>query len=201
MVMLKACSKQVTNLAKNIALALMLLSFSAGLPAKAGEWFHHSFGELRAYHGDWLNVCRLHGIGKCRTVQMPIEPNSDPFFGERRLSVNGLLDGEFRIDIFQRNMPTPPQQPIIIIDDQVFALKATDWANGEHDYSNVQETITITNPDLTRKIIAAMKAGDRFTMTYGDPQGSRQQAVFMLRGFTAAIRATETQIKNHRDNS
>lgn len=202
MVTLKACSRQVTNSTKNMALALLLSGFSAGAPAQAGDWFHHPFGELRAYHGDWLNVCNLHGVGDCRTVQMPIEAKEDPFFGERRISVNRLDDGTFRIDIFHRNMPLSPQKPIIIIDRQVFALKPTDWTNGEHKYANVAETITITNTELTRQLIAAMKGGSRFTLTYGEPEGARQQAIFMLRGFTAATDAIETQIKNHhRDNS
>jgi hypothetical protein len=34
-----------------------------------GKWFLHEFGELRAYHGDFLNVCSGEDFRQCRTVQ------------------------------------------------------------------------------------------------------------------------------------
>ena len=65
-----------------VALATLLFGSIAVMPtAHAGAWFLHKFGELRAYHQHFLNVCTDAGNGLCRTVQYRLPPGIDPFFG------------------------------------------------------------------------------------------------------------------------
>lgn len=179
----------------SFAAALMLSSFSVMGHANAGEWFHHSFGELRSYHSDWLNVCQSNGEGKCRTVQMPVTIDR-PFFGDRRLSLTRQDDGSYRIDVYHANMPAMPKNPTIKIDRATFELTPDQWRSGEHAFENVAETITITDPELTETIMMVMRRGNRFTFTYGEEKATAHEAVFMLRGFTRATRAIERLVKN-----
>lgn len=179
----------------SFAAALMLSSFSVMGHANAGEWFHHSFGELRSYHTDWLNVCPSNGEGKCRTVQMPVTIDR-PFFGDRRLSLTRQDDGTYRIDIYQINMPKTPNNPTIRIDRAKFELTPDQWRSGEHAFENVAETITITDPELTETLMMVMRRGNRFAFTYGEDDMNSREAAFMLRGFTSATRAIEQLVQN-----
>ena len=51
-----------------LAASLAALLALTPVPLFAQEWFTHRFGELRAYHGDWLAVCSENGAGACRIV-------------------------------------------------------------------------------------------------------------------------------------
>lgn len=198
MEMLKGCFRIMEKVRFSFVAVLMLASVSTISDANAGKWFHHSFGELRSYHIDWLNVCHSNGEGQCRTVQMPVDPER-PFFGDRRLSVHRQDNGAYRIDIYQINMPTEPINPTIIIDRARFDLAPDQWTSGEHDSKNVAETITITDPELINTLLMVMRRGNRFTFTYGEDEPTRREAIFMLRGFTSATNAIERYL-NNRDN-
>jgi len=177
-----------------------LAVFMLASPAHANGWFLHKFGELRAYHGSWLNVCAEKGNGACRTVQLPIKSGAtESFFSQRRASLHMDQDGYYALEIFQRNMPTPPLAPITInIDGEVTTLDSADWKIGEKDVDNVLESFTVTNRQLIAKWIPAMKAGKNMTIKYGVTGGERSQAQFDLYGFTSATKALTKHIKDRK---
>lgn len=159
-----------------------------------GKWFLHKFGEMRAYHGDFLNVCTGEQFKQCRAVQYGFAPgNSDLFFGETRLSIARVLESDpatYTIEIFIRDLPDDPQGPFTLsIDGKVFQLSADDWQAGSPEGYNVAETISIIAPDLTDTLVTEMKAGNRLRVLYD----GYQETHFQLRGITAALAAIETQ--------
>lgn len=159
-----------------------------------GKWFLHKFGEMRAYFGDFLNVCAGEEFKQCRTVQYGFAPgNSDPFFGETRLSITRVLESDpatYTIEIFIRDLPDEPQGPFTLsIDGKIFQLSADDWQAGSPEGYNVAETISIIAPDLTQRLVTEMKARNRLRILYD----SYQETHFQLRGITAALAAIETR--------
>ena len=178
---------RIHSLAAAIAVTFTLL-FSP-TPASAEPWFLHHFGELRAYHGDWLAVCRDWGRGDCRTVQLVLEPGQT-FFGQSRLSLKRRADGGYAIDVFDRGMPSEGHGPIVFTFDGVaLELKPDQWRKGDSDSVNVSENIAITDPELSADLVRRMKAGRELVVSYkgGD-------ATFSLRGVTASLGAIEKHL-------
>ena len=175
------------------AILAFTLSFLYSSESQAEPWFLHHFGELRAYHGDWLAVCEDSGRGKYRTVQIVLRPGTtNTFFGQSRLTLGRLSNGDYSIDVYDEGMPSLEIGPIVFTFDRTrIELKPTQWRSGTAAYKNVAETITVTDPVLARDFVRRIKAGRLLTVSYkgGD-------ATFSLRGATGSLAA----IENHRRN-
>lgn len=158
------------------------------LPAGAGPWFAHPFGELRAYHGDWLAVCNDLGQGPCRAVQTPLEPG-ETRVGMARLALERGPDGGMTITLSDLAMPEAgPATPRLFVDGREAALPAGSWAPGEPGLPGVLHSMAITDPALVADLLAQMKAGRWLELRH---EGGA--VTFSLRGVTAALAAIETQ--------
>lgn len=179
---------------------------STGIAAHAanieGKWFLHKFGELRAYHGDFLNVCDGAEFRTCRTVQYGFNTNeNDTFFGNTRLSIARTLGGgsaggggppQYTIEIFIRDLDDAPKGPFTLsINGEIFQLSGQEWKAGSPEGYNVAETISITNPVLIDKLIASMRKGDSLRVLYKGWKETR----FQLRGITKALDAIEMRLE------
>lgn len=179
---------------------------SSGIAAHAanidGKWFLHEFGELRAYHGDFLNVCSGPDFNTCRTVQYGFAANeNDTFFGNTRLTIERKFDinspatsmpPQYTIEIFIRELPQHPKGPFTLsINGEIFQLSDQDWKVGSPYYDNVAETISIIDPVLIDKLIASMRKGDSLRILYDNWKETR----FQLRGITKALDAIEKQVE------
>lgn len=178
---------------------------SSGITAQSGnidgKWFLHKFGELRAYHGDFLNVCDGTQFRNCRTVQYGFDAGqSDAFFGNSRLSIARILDGEsttggdpaqYTIEIYIRDLPDDPQGPFTLsINGEIFQLSNQDWRAGSPEGYNVSQTFSIINPALTEKLIPSMRKGDSLRVLYDGWKQTR----FQLKGLSNALDAIEKQM-------
>jgi hypothetical protein len=176
---------QIVSLAKSAFLISLLAGASGN--AFAGEWFLHKFGELRSYHGHFLNVCAKAGHGLCRSVQYRVPPGSDTFFGDASLSVVGTQAGADVIEVFVRTMPHPAPGPItLMLDSQPVLLRDDQWAEGTVATPNVAETFHISDAAMNARIISLMKSANTLRISYAGGKGGVR---FSLRGFTAARRA------------
>ncbi|MEO0496766.1 MAG: hypothetical protein AAF141_05270 [Pseudomonadota bacterium] len=157
----------------------------------------HEFGELRSYHGDWLNVCRDNGKGDCRSVQVALKPGDDPFFGESQLTVHASPKGDFQIEVFQRNMSTPVEGNISLCFDEICSGIGgpEGWRSGSKDATNVAETFVITDKDVAALTVQRMIANNTLEVVHG-PYGSEMRARFSLRGVTAALNAIKQHYKD-----
>ncbi len=174
------------------AFAVFLVSAPQAI---AGPWFMHEFGELRAYHKDWLAVCANGGKGACRVVQIKLENKNEPFFGDARLAVNeGDPEGAPWIELFARNIPAPLGALIVRIDGkQVAALEPL---KGYQPARNTMETYWIDDAAIVNDLLPQMLAGNTIVFDYqANENGLRKQVSFSLRGITAALRAIEEVIK------
>lgn len=176
---------------------LPLLAFSTPANASSidGKWFLHPFGEMRAYFGDFLNVCGGEEFKTCRTVQFGFSPkDTDLFFGDTRLSVARVPNNDqatYTLEIFIGDLPDQPQGPFTLsIDGKTFPLGSGDWQPGSPEGYNVAETISIIAPKLTQNLVEEMKGGNRLHVLYD----GGKETPFQLRGFTAALAAIENQI-------
>lgn len=190
------------TISKIILLSATLLGFAAShawASKLEGQWFLHQFGEMRAYHGDFLNVCSGEDFRQCRTVQYGFNgEETDGFFGNTRLSIaritapqnqNDAAKPSYTIEIFVRGMTDEHPSPIVLsIDGEVFQLGAQDWNLGSPEGYNVSETFSITDPKLNQQLIDAMKTGDRLRIIYN----GWKETQFQLRGITNALNALDT---------
>lgn len=194
----------MTSYLKSILLAGTLVFWSLGAHATNidGKWFLHEFGELRAYHGDFLNVCFGAEFRNCRTVQYGFKAdNSDTFFGSTRLTIARSLGTQtsgssttlqYTIEIFIRDLPDDPKGPFTLsINGEIFQLSDQDWKKGSPKYDNVSETISIIDPALVEKLIIDMRKGDSLRVLYDGWKETR----FQLRGITKALDAIEKQLE------
>lgn len=174
------------------ATALVLLAFTT--PASAAPWFLHHFGELRSYHGDWLDVCDDAGRGPCRAVQVLLRKDGDTFFGESRLTLR-VVDGGFMIEVYDAGLPDGIGD-ILNFDfgTKQVAVTRRQWKLGETAYDNVAETFTVTDPALTAQLIDLIRAGRWLTVRYDMPDGTEGTAKFSLRGSTDALDALARQV-------
>ncbi|WP_162651162.1 hypothetical protein [Lentilitoribacter sp. Alg239-R112] len=194
----------MTSIFKIILLTGTLVFGASGTKAGNidGKWFLHEFGELRAYHGDFLNVCSGTGFRSCRTVQYGFKAgDNDRFFGSSRLSIARTLGGgssgvsgppQYTIEFFVRNLPDDLKGPITLsIDGKIFQLEDKDWQMGSPEGYNVSETISLINPTQIDELIVAMRKGNSIRFLYEGWKETR----FQLRGISNALDAIEKQIK------
>ncbi len=192
--MLKPLSLSTISLIRPAALAITL-SFFCSAGSQAEPWFLHHFGELRAYHGDWLAVCEDSGRGNYRTVQIVLRPGATgTFFSQSHLVLKRLSNGDYSIDVYDEGMPSQEIGPIVFTFDRTkIELKPTQWRSGTATSKNHAETLTITDPVLSRDFFSRIKAGRWLTVSYkgGD-------ATFSLRGATGSLSAIETHRRNRK---
>lgn len=159
-----------------------------------GGWFHHEFGELRSYHGDWLAVCGESGAGSCRAVQYLFDSPTerDTFFGDARLEID-RAGGAARLEFYRRGAPDRPLGPVSL------EIGRRSWVllPGKHvaeartgGGGTIAESFEIADPALADQITAAMRTGRRLRIGYQDVDGRRHDT-FSLRGFAGAMRAIE----------
>ena len=186
---------------KKISLALAIaLSSATALPSLAtsieGQWFLHKFGELRSYHGDFLNVCSGAEFRFCRTVQYGFDQRPEErFFGDTRLSIadRRSADGaskSYTIEIYINSLPDKPTGPFIFsVDGEIFNPKAGQVVSGSPEGYNVSQTFSITDPELTAKMIDAMRKGNSLRVLHDGYRETR----FQLRGLSRALDANDAQ--------
>ena len=164
-------------------------------PAQAQDWFQHQFGEMRAFHGDWLAVCADQGAGACRLVQTSKDPGSGAFF-DQRLSVH-RIDGspDWAVEVMSRGMPEAAVTSLTFMfgADAVFVTPGA-WIVGDLQVPNVAETITVMDPAIANEIVERMRAGNRLTVIYEPAGAGRGQIDYSLRGVTAATDAINAQV-------
>ena len=188
-------------------IAALAFSIAQTTPAISGEWFKHEFGELRAYHGDWLNVCADNGKGACRAVQVQKKKNGDRFFGQARLSIHVSVGGSYIIDVYKQGMPALPRiVPITTSIDSAPGGKKTlsgiefrsrSWRPGEATAENVAESFTLTDTKLNTLLVQQMLPGRSLRFKYAlDTNGNLDTVTFSLRGVTAALNAIDKHYKN-----
>ncbi len=188
--------------AMSLAASALLAFWSSG--ASADGWFLHRFGELRAYHGDWLAVCDAAGAGPCRAVQIRLE-GDETRVGPARIAVHRLPGGGHATEIFMRGMAEPGlRDPVIFaIDGVILPVPPDGWAPGEVGVPNVLESFAILGQERNAALVAAMRAGRWLSVSWGDGGGAwgdlasataGDQTRLSLRGLTAALAAIETQL-------
>ena len=167
---------------RSIALCLTL----GATAAQAGPWFLHPFGELRAYHGDWLAVCADRGAGTCRAVQYQ-RLTDDGFFGGGRMTLT-LLDDGWALALYDDAMIDGATDLSITLDGaETLDLTATP---GEPAFGNVAQTLWLPLGD---DLVTAMRRANRVEV--GFPGGSE---TYSLRGITAATNAIIAQARGER---
>ena len=92
-------------------IAALIISFACA--SHAGPWFQHEFGELRAYHKDWLNVCDDNGAGSCRAVHYKLRGDGDTFFGESRLALMHRGGSDFAVEIYDKGLDPLPDGDLV----------------------------------------------------------------------------------------
>ena len=174
-----------------LALASLLLA----MPASAQDWFLHDYGELRAYHGDWLAVCDDGGDGPCRVVQTGVDPGSNAFFDQRLAAHRIDASPDWAIEVMDRGMPAAALTELRFrFDGQEVTVPPSAWSAGGIDSGSASDTVTIRDPDLAYALVARMKAGNRVSVTYAPTGEGDGSASFPLRGVTAAMNAAEARV-------
>ena len=163
-------------------------------PAQAGDWFQHKFGELRAYHGDWLAVCDTLGAGPCRVVQTDKDSGSDAYF-DQRLAVHRIDNSpDWAIEVMDRGLEAHAiTQMTFTFDGDEVVIEPSAWGVGDFEMSNAVDTITITDKTIAADLVARMQAGNHVVIRYV-PNGGDGKATFTLRGATAATNAIEARV-------
>lgn len=163
--------------------------------ASADGWFRHRFGEMRAYHGDWLAVCANKTAGPCRAVQSAADPGSGAAF-DRRLTLHRVPDSpDWAVEVMDRGMPAKSLETVVFtFDGDRVEIDPTDWRAGGLDAINVADTFVMTKPELTSDLIKRMRKGNRLVVSYAPAGEGNGQAAFSLRGVTAATRAIDERV-------
>lgn len=176
-------------------LGLVVLFCGLAAPAVAQQWFQHQFGELRAYHKDWLAVCADNGAGACRIVQAAPDPGSDSVF-DQRLSVRLVNGGQdWAVQVMDRGMNEQSLRSMwFIFDGEEIRIPFNSYIPGEIEYSNVAETITVTNAKVALDLVARMKAGNQLVIRYEPVGNGNGEAQFSLRGFTSGSNAISARV-------
>ncbi|MEM9854705.1 MAG: hypothetical protein AAF841_09675 [Pseudomonadota bacterium] len=178
-------------------MAGLALGALTSAPLAASDWFQHPFGELRAFHQDWLVVCAEKGRGACRAVRAQAAPGSDAFFDQRVSLKRG--DTGWHIELMQRDMPERDLERVTFrFAREEIALQAGAWVPGERAVRNVAETITLTEGANVDAIIDAMRAGRFLEIGYEARSGAARweaRARVPLRGLSAAMAAIETHLE------
>ncbi len=169
-----------------------IIVMGAGSQAFAGKWFMHEFGELRAYHQDWLAVCADAGKGACRIVQLKVKAD-DTFFGDGRLTVNeGDPESNPWIELVVMDGLEASEPLTVIVDGQTLAT--LEPQTGYMRDRNTINAYIIDEAKIVGRLLPAMRAGRYITFDYALANGGRQSIQFSLRGVTAAWRAVQRRI-------
>ncbi len=167
----------------------VVLALSA-TPIAAQEWFVHPFGELRAYHQDWLAVCQDEGAGPCRIVRAQPDANSSSAF-DQRMSVHRGADGWW-IEVMDRGMVGEEVTSLTFkFGSKSITVPAEEWSVGERGARNVTETLTLNDAQATQRILERMRAGLELDVLYAPSGNGDGRATFPLRGVVAAMGAIE----------
>ncbi|WP_141101904.1 hypothetical protein [Oceanicola sp. 22II-s10i] len=163
--------------------------------ATAGEWFQHQYGELRAYHGDWLAVCADAGAGPCRVVASAKDPGSAAFF-DRRIAVHRIDNSpDWAVEVMDRDLPAGDVTALRFVFDGVAEeVPAGLWTPGALDAANAADTLSLRDPDLAGRLVERMKAGNRLVVEYSPAGAGDGTAEFSLRGVTAAMNAVQARV-------
>lgn len=174
---------------------MLLLAAGFAGQVNADPWFQHEFGELRAYHKDWLAVCAERGDGPCRVVQTAKDPGSAAYF-DLRLAVHRIDDRpDWVVEVMDRGLPGDALAALSFeFDGEVFDLPAGAWQPGDFDHGSAVDSVTIRDPDLALALVERMKAGNRVIVRYAPDGGGDGQAAFSLRGATSAMNAIEARV-------
>lgn len=156
----------------------------------ADPWFQHTFGEQRAYFGDWLAVCSDNGAGPCRVVQT-LAPERDGVAFDQRIAVHRLeADDAWAIEVMSRGMDADLVTSLsFMFDGEAVLLDAEHWKIGDPYFPNVAETLTVIDLDMTGQLINRMRADDRLDVTYAPASEGVGTVRYSLRGITAATQA------------
>lgn len=177
----------VNFFARQIVIALLAV-IPFGAQADTG-WFMHPFGELRSYHGDFLNVCSDEGRGPCRTVNHVLVAG-DTFYGEARLALHSVGDG-WALEIWDQDLPFDANTPFALsVDGHALDVDPNPWSDMTPDGVRVAQSLSIINLDAAAPIIDTMRRG--FFLTVAHEAG---EAVFSLRGLINAQNAIEDHLE------
>ncbi|WP_114389836.1 hypothetical protein [Notoacmeibacter marinus] len=164
--------------------------------AVAGEWFVHPFGELRAYHGDWLAVCDDKGEGRCRAVHSERKSADDRFFGKSRVALLRIDDNRWAIEFHDEGLSASELHSLAFtVDGKTTPIPQGALKIGTPDVDNVADTVTIMDATLAGELVAKMRAGNRLIIDY-QPSATDGKALVSLRGATAVTDAIEAQIRD-----
>ncbi|MDC0738980.1 hypothetical protein N6L24_11890 [Cognatishimia sp. SS12] len=176
---------------KRIGFAALLIGLSA-TAALADGWFTHKFGELRAYHKDWLTVCADKGAGPCRAVQIKLVPGQGSFVGESRLSLPHLGGAEFGVVLYHRGLvPVADGDFVFDFGAARIVLAPGEWQLGEPNLVNLLETIHVTDAEKQAQLIALMRSEMRVSVSHVVEDGLVDHTDFSLRGSQAALLAIQ----------
>ena len=179
----------------------VLAAASAAPPAGAQDWFRHPFGELRAYHLDWLAACAEDGDGACRVVYSAADIGSGAAF-DRRLTLRyDEASGTWTPEVMDRGMPERELSRITFAFGEGEPIEVPPEAvlPGEATTSDVAETFMLSDPALADILVAEMRAGRRLLVTY-EPTGTGDaEADFSLIGVVAAMDAVEAHVAGRGD--
>lgn len=165
-------------------------------PAAAGGWFLHEFGELRAYHGDWLTVCADAGAGACRAVQFDIPPGTDAFFGVSRLALH-RIDGspDWAIEVYDKGLLAADVASVSFdFGDALIEVPANAWRAGDYQSYGAVDQITVTDAEIAQDLVDRIRAGRSLTVTYAPSGDGDGMARFSLRGATSATDAVQARV-------
>lgn len=175
---------------RTLVLCFLALAIAA-TTLSADPWFNHKFGELRAYHKDWLNVCNDSGAGTCRAVQYKLA-EGESFFGESRLALIFRGDGLYDIEVYDQGLdPLPFGDVVFDFGSDRIVLGPNKWRAGAVDRENVLETITVTDRETAFALTDLIREKSRLNVTFVVEDGPTSEASFSLRGSAAALFAIE----------
>ena len=166
----------------------------SGLHHLVWEVVDNSVDEAMAGFCDRIDITIL-ADGACRVVQTSKDPGSAAYF-DLRLAVH-RIDGspDWVVEIMDRGLPGDALTALSFeFDGEVFDLPAGAWSGGDFDYGSAVDTVTIRDPDLAFALVERMKAGNRVIVRYAPAGEGDGQAVFSLRGATAAMNAIEARV-------
>lgn len=176
---------------KNVLFALGVVFALAG-PASSGDWFTHEFGELRAYHGDWLNVCASNGDGQCRAVQYEPAQDGSAFFGEARLALYYETPTRYVAEIYAKGLVADQVDGLVLdFGGAVMQLAPGEWQLGGAYVANLAETVAIVQPELAHIFEENVRRYGRLNVSFLSYGAEIRAASFSLRGSDAALRAID----------
>lgn len=177
---------------KRLKMMGLWAALALATPASAGDWFTHSFGELRAYHGDWLNVCAQNGDGQCRAVQYEPAQDGSAFFGEARLALYYETPARYVADLYAKGLQAEAVDQIVLdFGAARMELLPGDWQIGGAYTPNLLETVALVQPELVALFEQHVRAYGRLNVSFLSQGAEIRAASFSLRGSDAALTAID----------